>query len=489
MKRILALLLCMGLVLSLTGCDSLNLAIQPATTTTTTLPESFEEFKDQIDGQITTWTDEHGSTVAQLTVTTAQAATETSHSATEALPLTTTAAATTATTKRTATKPTTRVSIATVNPTATTVEITLPPTTTTTKKPAPIPTVPVRTTRRTTTTTATTAVTTTTTVPAATVAGQTDPATTAPATTTTTTVPTTVGTHAIPAYTTGQRHTAVPYTQRYLYGLLDDTWKECYRKIDTAVRNLEERVFLGVDLIGDNGYYIYFLYMFDNPELFYLCNSVSMYSQGTGQDGLRFHYAVGNQPGEYCNHDEGELNAALRQKIRQKEAAFQAEVQRITATIPANIPAVEQELLIYNRLLTDNYYNLDAVWDELAEDNWTAYGGIVNKHGVCEAYAEAFQVLCLAVGINCTGVEGTVDGGGHKWNAVQLEGQWYQCDVTFDDPIGGAAGAAYHYYFNITDELLREEGRSWPNPHNGVPGWPTPACTATRYSYESYFGF
>ena len=107
---------------------------------------------------------------------------------------------------------------------------------------------------------------------------------------------------------------------------------------------------------------------------------------------------------------------------------------------------------------------------------------MVNKMGVCESYSEAFQTLCLYAGINCTGVVGTA-GGGHKWNCVKLDGEWYMCDITFDDPIGGEPGAAYHFYFNLTSAKMKEYCHDWENSQ-----WPVPNCTATKYSYNNYFG-
>ncbi|MBP3435963.1 MAG: hypothetical protein J6K62_06540 [Clostridia bacterium] len=263
---------------------------------------------------------------------------------------------------------------------------------------------------------------------------------------------------------------------------MDDEWKECYRKIDEAINNLEESVDLNMELSANGGYKIYHLYMFDNPQHFYLQNQVCVHNRGDGNDSLSFYYAVGREKGEYCDYGYGSLTDELREKIRAKKAVFDAEVRRIISTIPANAPAVVKEKLIYDRILIDSHYNLSARWDGLANDNWTAYGILVNKYGVCESYSEAFQTLCQAVGINCTGIVGTA-GGGHKWNAVQLDGEWYQCDITFDDPIGGEQGAAYHYYFNRTSEEMTEMNHDWSNCD-----WPVPECDATKYAYKNYFG-
>ena len=286
-------------------------------------------------------------------------------------------------------------------------------------------------------------------------------------------------------YTTGQKHEKLHYTERHLYSILNAQQKEVYRTIDTAVTNLEESVFVDYDLYENSDYYILYTYIFDNPEHFYLCNRMSLCNYGNGKFEITFCYAVGNQKGEYCGYGYGALTEELKTKIKNKKAIFEAEANRILSTIPANAPDVWKERLIYDRILMDGHYNLDALnglWDGLANDNWTAYGLLVNKYGVCESYSEAFQTLCLYAGIKCTGVVGTA-GGGHKWNAVELDGEWYMCDITFDDPIGGREGAAYHYYFNRTSGWFTEHNHDWSNCEYDVP-----QCNGTKYDFEAYFG-
>lgn len=283
-------------------------------------------------------------------------------------------------------------------------------------------------------------------------------------------------------YTTGQTHKKLHYSKRYLYSILTAEQKEWYQAIDKAVNNLDAEVHINSVLSIDRNYYIFYTYLFDNPEHFYLCNAIGLCNNGDGTTTLNFYYSVGKEKGEYCGYGYDPLTDELREKIRAKKAIFEQEAHRILSTIPADAPDVWKERLIYDRILIDGYYNLNARWDGLANDNWTAYGLLVNKYGVCESYAEAFQTLCLYAGIKCTGVVGTA-GGGHKWNAVELDGEWYMCDITFDDPIGGEAGAAYHYYFNRTSQWLKESNHDWTNCDFSVP-----ECDGTKYDFDTYFG-
>jgi len=44
--------------------------------------------------------------------------------------------------------------------------------------------------------------------------------------------------------------------------------------------------------------------------------------------------------------------------------------------------------------------------------------------------------------------------GGHAWNAVKIDGSWYQVDATFNDPMGNPTNNLSHFYFGQTDEVM-----------------------------------
>ena len=280
-------------------------------------------------------------------------------------------------------------------------------------------------------------------------------------------------------YTTGQTHVSLKNTERYLFSILTPQQKEWYLKIDAAVKNFESDVALDADIIEDENYYIYYLYMADNPEHFYLGNEIGVYSDGVSQHGLYLTYSDGKT---HSGHEYGDMTDELKNSLRAKKDSFDKEVKRIVSTIPAEAPDVVKEKLIYDYILSNAVYATDHVWDGPAPDLWTAYGVLMNGIGVCESYAEAFQLLCLSVGINCVGVDGDA-GGKHKWNAVCIENEWYMCDITFDDPIGGPEGAAYHRYFNLTTAQMQSKNHTIDQSH-----WQVPVCNGTKYSFDNYFG-
>ena len=72
------------------------------------------------------------------------------------------------------------------------------------------------------------------------------------------------------------------------------------------------------------------------------------------------------------------------------------------------------------------------------------FDGDVSTKVVCEGYSKAFQYLCdlsdFDADITCYSVQGYMDGGGHMWNIVSINGSSYLADITNSD--SGTVGAA-----------------------------------------------
>ena len=83
-------------------------------------------------------------------------------------------------------------------------------------------------------------------------------------------------------------------------------------------------------------------------------------------------------------------------------------------------------------------------------------GSVIYGEALCEGYSKTFAYLCQSVGIPCVCVHGYGNGGDHMWNMVQLDGEWYHVDVTWDDPITTTGEQLCRYtYFLLSDEQIR----------------------------------
>ncbi len=71
------------------------------------------------------------------------------------------------------------------------------------------------------------------------------------------------------------------------------------------------------------------------------------------------------------------------------------------------------------------------------EESQEAYGILVGGSAVCNGYAQAFQAMAQAAGIDTVIVTGNAwsgaTSGPHAWNRVLVDGQWLTVDVTWDD--------------------------------------------------------
>lgn len=80
------------------------------------------------------------------------------------------------------------------------------------------------------------------------------------------------------------------------------------------------------------------------------------------------------------------------------------------------------------------------------------------KRGVCMAYALLFEKMMEMLAIPCYYVIGKADGegdAGHAWNLVNIDGEWFHIDVTWDDIGHVYENHVIRYrYFLCTDEQM-----------------------------------
>ncbi|MBO5078039.1 MAG: hypothetical protein J5584_10665 [Clostridia bacterium] len=104
--------------------------------------------------------------------------------------------------------------------------------------------------------------------------------------------------------------------------------------------------------------------------------------------------------------------------------------------------------------------------------------------GVCQCYAELFYVCMGELGVPCRFISGTAKGESHAWNAIELEGEWYYVDVTWDDPlIGGHSD--YPDGTNLRYTYLMVPLSTISKDHTADTALPAPAGTSTRYNEQA----
>ena len=150
---------------------------------------------------------------------------------------------------------------------------------------------------------------------------------------------------------------------------------------------------------------------------------------------------------------------------------FEAKVDEILAQITPEMSQFDIELLFHDTIAENTVYK-DGV------NAHNAYGALVEGEAVCEGYAEAFQYLLHRAGIGsflALGESINVTTGipeGHEWNYVNIDGKWYQTDVTWDDQ-----GNVFHAYFNLSDGRIATDHTVTPT------SYPLPKCDSDDAFY------
>ena len=200
-------------------------------------------------------------------------------------------------------------------------------------------------------------------------------------------------------------------------------------------------------------------------------------------------------PGEYdmSLYDTAPILAAWESGeedgLSEKDAAILSACRAIFAEhVTEDMTDFEKELALHDALVDLGEYD-QAVYDrdtpQGRPDNTNPYGMLVEGYGICLGYATSFQLLMDLAGVECITVVGAAFGSSsdHAWNLVELEGEWYAVDPTWDDPIGAEelpptmANQVRYEYFNVTSDYLRETDHQWD--YQSVP-----EAEGTRFSWS-----
>ena len=105
-----------------------------------------------------------------------------------------------------------------------------------------------------------------------------------------------------------------------------------------------------------------------------------------------------------------------------------------------------------------------------------ADGVLARTTGVCDSYRKAYTMLLAAVGVEAVRARGD----NHAWNQVKIDGEWYNVDVTWDDPTTSdgvqeiVSGHERHFYFGLPYEIMAVDHTFESNPQS---------CTSYEMNY------
>lgn len=116
----------------------------------------------------------------------------------------------------------------------------------------------------------------------------------------------------------------------------------------------------------------------------------------------------------------------------------------------------EKVLKVHDYIIDKGEYDVRLLENkEVPPESYSSYGILSLGVGVCESYAKSMKYLLDGVGINSLIVVGESMGENHAWNLVELDGEYYHIDSTWDDPISEDGEDILRYnFFNLNDEEL-----------------------------------
>lgn len=135
------------------------------------------------------------------------------------------------------------------------------------------------------------------------------------------------------------------------------------------------------------------------------------------------------------NKTEFDLSYSFNQESADKM------MKKMDAVAEKVISKFDEDTSTYSKILYIHDYIVGhTVYDESFNSAHSAYGSMIVGKSVCEGYARAFGYICSKAGIKTVNVVGraTADDGhteNHMWNRVYLKKQWYDIDLTWDDPV------------------------------------------------------
>ena len=193
----------------------------------------------------------------------------------------------------------------------------------------------------------------------------------------------------------------------------------------------------GYDLSSDEKLEVYFTFRHDNPQFFWLSNTVVYSSRKV----------------IVLTYDDYKTGAA-------RKAAFDEIVNTVETVYRPQISSsdslYEKTLAIHDTLIKEIDYSYDT---SVAIAHSIAGALTSQKSAVCEGYAKVMQLLMNSCEVENIYITGYANGG-HAWNLVRMsDGQYYWLDATWDDQ---TSIIYQHVYFLVGNESFTDHTADTP---------------------------
>lgn len=231
---------------------------------------------------------------------------------------------------------------------------------------------------------------------------------------------------------------------------------------------------------------LYFTFRADNPQYFWLSNSV--YPRGIrrpGEEAIATELNVASY-GEYYNGEDRKAKFSLfAMKLRE---------EYFDKVDPEEDSRYDMLLTLHDTLIQKTVYPAFE-GDEYTPACHSVAGVLDRGYAVCEGYAKMMQIMMNHYGIGNYYVTGFAYPAGtdsepelHAWNYVEMDGAWYGLDATWDDQ---EWDGFWHTYFlvgkktGVFNDMIFEDDHipDTPEKINENYLYPLPELAEERYVY------
>ena len=243
-----------------------------------------------------------------------------------------------------------------------------------------------------------------------------------------------------------------------LENVLVNAWKNYETSVNVSKFNLT---------VNDDAYATYYWQILSNhPEVFYVANTIGASGYGNYVQEYKIIYSM------------------EQSEIEEMQEQMDAIVDEVLVLLSEEMEEYEKALIVHDWLVNHCQYDYaNYLAGTVPESAHSAYGALVNGVAVCDGYSKAFQyIMDYKLGIDCYCISS--NSMGHAWNLIEMGGNYYHVDATWDDPvneqiISDKIGYVGHSHFLLSDTgITNANHRGWETnvaatdtTYDGVGNW------------------
>jgi Uncharacterized protein involved in cytokinesis, contains TGc (transglutaminase/protease-like) domain len=149
---------------------------------------------------------------------------------------------------------------------------------------------------------------------------------------------------------------------------------------------------------------------------------------------------------EYPNQQVMNLRISVEYDTTLKqEAKLETQIASVIKTL--NIDKVSD----YKKVKAIHDYIVNKLTYDTSQTSYTAYDALFKKKANCYGFSLLTYRMLEAAGVECKIITGRQNGESHAWNIVQVDGKWYNLDVTFDRGLSKSNSISYIYFLKSAE--------------------------------------